>query len=43
MHQLAGSDDKFTLWATYLSEMTRTDQGWKISRHELLVRASQTH
>ena len=43
MHQLAGSEEKFTLWATYLSEMRRTDNGWKISRHELLVRATQSH
>ncbi len=43
LHVLADGDAKFTLWATYLSEMTRTDEGWKIARHELLVRATEEH
>jgi ketosteroid isomerase-like protein len=32
----------FTLWATYLSDMTRTDDVWRIHRHELVVRSSVT-
>ncbi len=43
LHVLAGSEEKFTLWATYLSDMILTEHGWKICRHELVVRASQSH
>ena len=32
----------FTLWATYLSDMTRTDGVWRIHRHELVRRADVT-
>ena len=31
----------FTLWATYLTDFVRTDEGWKISRHELVIRGTQ--
>ena len=27
-----------TLWATYETDMVRTDEGWKISRHRLVSR-----
>jgi 3-phenylpropionate/cinnamic acid dioxygenase small subunit len=33
---------QITLWATYLTDMERTDGAWKIIRHELVVRGSQT-
>lgn len=29
-----------TLWATYVTRMQRTPQGWKIKRHELVSRAT---
>ena len=29
-----------TLWATYVTQMQRTPQGWKIKRHELVSRAT---
>jgi len=31
----------FTLWATYLTNFIRTADGWKIARHELVIRATQ--
>ncbi len=31
-----------TLWATYLTDMRRTDGEWKIARHELVSRGIQT-
>ena len=31
----------FTLWATYLTDFVRTDEGWKINRHELVIRGTQ--
>jgi uncharacterized protein (TIGR02246 family) len=31
----------FILWATYASEMRRTDGGWKIQRHRLISRATR--
>jgi len=34
------ADQTLTLWATYLSQMRRTDSGWKIQRHELVSRAT---
>jgi len=43
VHVLADSGGRFTLWATYLSDMRRTDAGWKIARHELRVRATEEH
>ncbi|MEM9624376.1 MAG: nuclear transport factor 2 family protein [Pseudomonadota bacterium] len=30
-----------TLWATYNSNMRRTPQGWKITRHELVSRGTK--
>ena len=32
----------FTLWATYKTDMRRIDGEWKISRHELVSRATAT-
>ena len=31
----------FTLWATYLTDFVRTSDGWKIARHELVIRGTQ--
>jgi len=31
-----------TLWATYLTELARTPDGWKITRHELVRRGTRT-
>lgn len=42
MHILAGSGQRFTLWATYKTDMRREGERWVISRHELVVRASST-
>ena len=36
-----GHGAMFTLWATYLTDFVRKDDGWKISRHELVVRGTQ--
>ena len=36
-----GNGAIFTLWATYLSDFVRNDDGWKISRHELVIRGTQ--
>ncbi len=36
------ANQTLTLWATYLSQMQRTDAGWKITRHELVSRATST-
>jgi uncharacterized protein (TIGR02246 family) len=36
-----GNGAMFTLWATYLTDFVRNDDGWKISRHELVVRGTQ--
>ena len=33
-------DTIFTLWATYVTEMKRIDGTWKITRHELVRRAT---
>ena len=30
----------FTLWATYLTELIKTHDSWKIARHELVVRGT---
>ena len=35
-----GNGAMFTLWATYLTNFVRTDDGWKITRHELKIRGS---
>ena len=36
-----GEGAMFTLWATYLTDFVRTGDGWKIARHELVVRGTQ--
>ena len=36
-----GNGAIFTLWATYLTNFVRNDDGWKISRHELVIRGTQ--
>ena len=36
-----GNGAMFTLWATYLTDFVRKDDGWKISRHELVIRGTQ--
>ena len=36
-----GEGDMFTLWATYLTDFVRSGDGWKISRHELVIRGTQ--
>ena len=33
----------FTLWATYLTELIKTHDSWKIARHELVVRGTHQH
>ena len=33
----------FTLWATYLTELVKTHDSWKIARHELVVRGTHQH
>ena len=42
LHVLKDGDGAmFTLWATYLTDFVRTDDGWKIARHELVIRGTQ--
>lgn len=41
-HVLKGSEELFTLWATYRTDMVRGADGWLIKRHELITRASRT-
>ena len=36
-----GNGAMFTLWATYLTDFVRAEKGWKISRHELVIRGTQ--
>ena len=36
-----GNGAMFTLWATYLTDFVRKDDGWKISRHEPVIRGTQ--
>lgn len=36
-HFLVEDGGRFTLWATYLTEMRRVNGRWLISRHELVV------
>ena len=36
-----GNGAIFTLWATYLTDFVRKEDGWKISRHELVIRGTQ--
>jgi ketosteroid isomerase-like protein len=41
LHVLKDGDGAmFTLWATYLTDFIRTADGWKIARHELVIRAT---
>ena len=41
MHVLE-SGARFTLWATYITDMHREGERWLINRHELVVRATHT-
>ena len=42
LHVLKDTDGAmFTLWATYLTDFVRTGDGWKIARHELVIRGTQ--
>lgn len=42
-HYLKGQQGKtFTLWATYFTEMVRINGEWKIKKHRLVTRGSQT-
>ena len=42
LHVLKDGDGAtFTLWATYLTDFVRTSAGWKIARHELVIRGTQ--
>ena len=42
LHVLKDGDGAmFTLWATYLTDFVRTGDGWKIARHELVIRGAQ--
>lgn len=42
LHVLAARPEgMWVLWATYRTDMVRTAQGWKISRHELVRRADR--
>ena len=36
-----GDGAMFTLWGTYLTDFERTPKGWKIARHELVIRGTQ--
>lgn len=41
LHVLKGGEGSmFTLWATYLTDFVRTGDGWKIARHELVIRGT---
>ena len=42
LHVLKDADSAtFTLWATYLTDFVRSPEGWKIARHELVIRHTQ--
>ena len=42
LHVLKDGDSAmFTLWATYLTDFVRSGDGWKIARHELVIRGTQ--
>ena len=42
LHMLKEGDGAmFTLWATYLTDFVRNGDGWKIARHELVIRGIQ--
>ena len=36
-----GENERFTLWATYVTDMRRIGHGWRIFRHRLVVRGSE--
>ena len=36
-----GEHERFMLWATYLTNMRRESDGWKIVRHELITRGTE--
>ncbi len=43
LHELkAAPDTLFVLWATYVTDMERIDGEWKIVRHELIRRTTET-
>lgn len=37
----APEGDVFTLWATYVTDMVRIEDEWKITRHELVMRTTK--
>ena len=42
LHVLKDADGAtFTLWGTYLTDFVRSPEGWKIARHELVIRHTQ--
>ena len=42
LHVLKDTDGAtFILWATYLTDFNRTPDGWRITRHELVIRHTQ--
>jgi 3-phenylpropionate/cinnamic acid dioxygenase small subunit len=42
LHYLKAQEDKIlTLWATYETDMARTAEGWKITRHRLVPRGTR--
>ena len=41
LHVLQDGSGTLTLWATYLTDFVRADEGWKIKRHELVIRSTQ--
>ena len=36
-----GENERFILWATYVTDMRRTEHGWQIFRHRLVPRGSE--
>ena len=43
LHELKDAPDTlFVLWATYLTDLVRMDGEWKIVRHELVRRTTET-
>jgi uncharacterized protein (TIGR02246 family) len=42
LHFLKDSEERFTLWATYHTNMRRVDERWLICRHELQVCGTST-
>ena len=42
LHVLKDADGAtFALWGTYLTDFVRSPEGWKIARHELVIRHTQ--